>query len=314
MRHSGSRYFQGGSLFLLSHLCYNHRISVRVLKKDHAPLLAPAGKDKRMSAYKKDFVVAVKVAGKVVRETKGKNGERNVFLQHDTQYSLLLKNLTNQRAAASIEIDGTDAMGGEKIVVPANSSTELKRFMLDGNSNKGESFKFVSLESGDEGIIDPTSKDNGLVSVSFFEEQHPFVHTFTTWVTPPIDPWPYRPYINPFQTYESSSGVPPGGCTVGSSAKSAPPDSVSSNTVFNCSHDPSGATAEGERINQSFGKESFELNNYASSIVKLRLRLKRTNTQCHMPSNCPECNTRKAPNWSHCPICGYNYSCPQCKS
>ena len=170
-----------------------------------------------MMAYANDFVVAIRKAGsgEVLRDIKGKNGERDVFIPFGSEYEIYVKNKSLYNVAAQVFIDGMDAFGGQKIVIKAGDSTVLKRFMVDGDKDKGKRFKFVSVESGHEGIVDPDSRENGLIQVKFFKEKTycrqpdvpyvkkgepiypPFVPVYPPYV--PGCPWepcsaPYKPY------------------------------------------------------------------------------------------------------------------------
>lgn len=116
--------------------------------------------------YNNKLVVAVKTNGKVLREDKD-----TVFLPFGSEYSLLLKNLNSVRALLSIEIDGTNVLDGEKLVINANGEIDLQRFMKNGNKDQGNRFKFIERTAGIEqhrgvGAID------GIVRVTFqFEKR-----------------------------------------------------------------------------------------------------------------------------------------------
>lgn len=137
--------------------------------------------------YNNKLVACVKANGKVLREDKD-----TVYLPFGSEYSLLIKNLNTVRALASIVIDGTDVLDGEKLVIPANGEVDLQRFIQNGNQDKGHRFKFVERTSKVEqhrgvGAVD------GLIQVTFqFEKRIPIsvpqliehVHHYHT----------YRPY------------------------------------------------------------------------------------------------------------------------
>lgn len=116
--------------------------------------------------YQDKFVVAIKVDGKVLRETKDL-----VTLPFGSEFSVLVKNLNSRRAKFTIHIDGTDALDGTEIIVNANSEVELKRFIKNGNLNEGNAFKFIErtkqIEDGPRGI----KVEDGLVRVEFWFEQ-----------------------------------------------------------------------------------------------------------------------------------------------
>jgi hypothetical protein len=148
-----------------------------------------------MEMYKNQLAVAIKHNGKILRETKDL-----VHLPFGSEFSVLVKNLNSRRVKFSLQIDGTDVLSGEHIVVNANSETEIKRFIRNGNMNEGNAFKFIertaAIEDGPRGI----KVDDGVVRVEFwFEQEQPIV---TTTYHRHIDYWDdyYRryPYWGPF--------------------------------------------------------------------------------------------------------------------
>jgi hypothetical protein len=119
--------------------------------------------------YQEKFAVAIKVDGKVLRETKDL-----VHLPFGSEFSVLVKNLNSRRAKFRLHIDGTDVLDGTEIIVNANSEVEMKRFIRNGNMNEGNAFKFIertqSIEDGPRGI----KVDDGIVRVEFwFEKEEP---------------------------------------------------------------------------------------------------------------------------------------------
>jgi len=124
-----------------------------------------------MEMYKDKFVVAIKVGGKVLRETKDL-----VHLPFGSEFSVLVKNLNSRRAKFTLDIDGTNVLDGTEIIVDGNSEVEMKRFIRNGNMNEGNAFKFIertaAIEDGPRGI----KVDDGVVRVEFwFEKEKPEV-------------------------------------------------------------------------------------------------------------------------------------------
>ena len=121
--------------------------------------------------YQDKFVVAIKVGGKVLRETKDL-----VHLPFGSEFSVLVKNLNSRRAKFTLDIDGTNVLDGTEIIVDGNSEVEMKRFIRNGNMNEGNAFKFIertaAIEDGPRGI----KVDDGVVRVEFwFEKEKPEV-------------------------------------------------------------------------------------------------------------------------------------------
>lgn len=114
--------------------------------------------------YSNKLVVAIKSNGKILRETKD-----IVHLPFGSEFTVLVKNLDTKRIKFKLEIDGTDVLGTE-IIVDANSETEIKRFIRNGNMNEGNAFKFIerteTIENGPRGI----KIEDGIVKVEFWGE------------------------------------------------------------------------------------------------------------------------------------------------
>jgi hypothetical protein len=112
-----------------------------------------------------NFVLAVKVDGKILREDKNL-----VTLPFGSEYSLLLKNLESRRAQAKITVDGVDATDGGRLVIAPNDSLELERFIHQGNWSEGNRFRFIERTEQIEehrGI----GAEDGLVRVEFWIEK-----------------------------------------------------------------------------------------------------------------------------------------------
>lgn len=140
--------------------------------------------------YQRNFVVALKVGGKVLRESAGE-----VKLPFGSEYSILLKNLNSVRAMAQISIDGKEA--GPFYIIGPKSSVEIERFNTSGNNERGNKFKFIERTQEIEDHRGVGAED-GLVSVEFKKEkvwEPPKVvyhHTYHHHDYTPV-PWP-RPY------------------------------------------------------------------------------------------------------------------------
>jgi len=120
--------------------------------------------------YNEKLAVAIKSAGKVLREFKD-----TIYVPFGAEYSIFIKNLDTVRAVAQVSIDGQSVdESGEGFVIDANSSLDLERF-LKGNMNKGNRFKFIERTGKIEdhrGI----EVEDGLIRVEFqFEKRAPKV-------------------------------------------------------------------------------------------------------------------------------------------
>ena len=88
--------------------------------------------------FNNNFIAVVKCRGKVLRESNG--GE--VRIPFGSEYSILLKNKSNQRAVVNVEINGDDALSSNQIVIDGNGKLELEGFM-DGDGDVTNKFKFI---------------------------------------------------------------------------------------------------------------------------------------------------------------------------
>lgn len=127
--------------------------------------------------YSNQFAVALKVNGRVLRE----DGD-TVYIPFGSEYSILLKNVSSVRALARIWVDGTEATDGISLIIPANDSVELERFIENSNMEVGKRFKFIErtekIENGPRGV----KIDDGLIRVEFQFEQpaSPWVGSYIT--------------------------------------------------------------------------------------------------------------------------------------
>lgn len=116
--------------------------------------------------YSDKLVIAVKHNGRVLRE----NGD-TVHIPFGSEYSLFIKNKNSVRALVRVEIDGQDATESTSLIVPANGSIELERFIKGGNLEQGNRFKFIErtkkIEDGPRGV----QAEDGLIRVEFEFEQ-----------------------------------------------------------------------------------------------------------------------------------------------
>ena len=121
--------------------------------------------------YSKHFVAAIKTGSKILRESNNSNNSPTVQLPFGSEFSILMKNMSTQKAVVKISIDGSDVLNGRSIIVNPNSDLELERFLTD--SNIGNRFKFIEKT---EQISDHRGDrvDDGIVRIEFqFEAVQP---------------------------------------------------------------------------------------------------------------------------------------------
>lgn len=115
--------------------------------------------------YHQKLAVAIKNSGKVLREF----GD-TVYVPFGSEYSILIKNLNTKRAKVKITIDGQDVLGGDSLVVNANSEVELERYITKGNLGSGNRFKFIERTSSIEQHRGVDVSD-GLIRIEFLYER-----------------------------------------------------------------------------------------------------------------------------------------------
>lgn len=149
--------------------------------------------------YNEKLAVAIKSAGKVLREFKDQ-----VYVPFGAEYSIFIKNLNAVRTVVKVSIDGQNIdESGEGFVIGANSSLDLERFLKNRNMNEGNRFKFIERTGRIEqhrGI----QVEDGLVRVEFqFEKLLPKVedvhhyqrhiyHDYPGYWDDYYPRWPYR--------------------------------------------------------------------------------------------------------------------------
>lgn len=147
--------------------------------------------------YQNKFVVAVKVGGKILRES----GD-SVAIPFGSEYTILVKNLHTVRAKFRISIDG-ESTDHAWFVAGPYASVEIERFSKDGDLTRGRRFKFIERTNDIEnhrGI----KADDGLIRVEYQIEQVPVFSPISITGNWP-NAIPNTPYN--FGTYCNSSGV-----------------------------------------------------------------------------------------------------------
>ena len=142
--------------------------------------------------YCAQMVAVLKVNGKVMREVR-QNGTDTIFLPFGSEYEIQFNNMSPNRAAIKVEVDGKDALSGRRLVLDANSESSLKGVMDEhGNSAKNR-FKFIKMTDKIEEHRGIGARD-GLIRIEYqFEKPY----------TPP-----YLPPLRPIDTWEAQPEWP----------------------------------------------------------------------------------------------------------
>lgn len=113
--------------------------------------------------YRDSYVAALMVDGKIQKESD----DGSVLIPFGSEYVLRLKNKLRKRAVADVWIDGKIAVKG--VVIDANETVDLERFIADGNLSEGKRFKLARLT--DPKVDQPNDSENGSIEINFYPEK-----------------------------------------------------------------------------------------------------------------------------------------------
>lgn len=270
--------------------------------------------------HKKNFVGAIKVDGKVLRESSDR-----VELPFGSEYSVLLKNLDTVRMQAQISIDGQDASGW--LVVDPGASVDVERFYRQ-NRDRGNRFKFIERTDrieehrgigAEDGLVRIEFKREKVYEVPKIVEHHTYHH--------------YRPYYGPITwqvpysypySYISQSGGQQGALTsqagVFNSSSSTTNTTgkrsgvggqsvLAMNTMVASAQNEAGITVDGSISQQRFiSVAGFECE--ASEVIVLHLVGNKQQTPVRIAKTvdqkptCSTCGKKNKANSKFCIECG----------
>lgn len=266
------------------------------------------------------YVIAILSNGKVLRESNG-----SVHLPFNSEYSIRLKNnKSGLKAQVEVSVDGTSIIGDERLVLNPHQSLDLERMILDGDNCSGRKLKFVPLD--DDDVQDPTSSENGIVEVKFFEElnwpkiyiaEDPFrgSEKHPIWgggiiTTPNTDPhWRYHTGT-PTDYLRSSLTSKPQHCYYSNSVGAGISGNLqATNCVLSTDAGSNGATVEGSESTQQFTDvQGFPVLAKETSVLRLKLVGIEDKKPVYVKDTrkiyCPECRKRNSRKFKFCPNCG----------
>ena len=277
--------------------------------------------------YKSNFVCSLKVGGKILRENSG-----TVSLPFGSEYGILLKNLNSRRAMVKVWVDGQDATEGTKLILPANGSLDLERFIKNGNLSSGNRFKFIERTRQIEnhrGI----KEDDGLIRAEFWAEKevvdlptvrrqyydkwYPIMKYYDPWYTPVYPTYPWGPTI----TYTSGGLVGSANCSTSLGGNNTQSNAnvgmfrcvnmqMSQSSLGDESFNDAGITVPGSESSQKFQSSyGFDLESN-SHVVVLQLKGEIGGAQIEVPltvdlkPTCPTCGKKNKPHDKFCGECG----------
>ena len=237
--------------------------------------------------YQSKMVVAIKSAGKILRES----GD-TCYLPFGCEYSLLIKNLNIVRAKVKISIDGEDVTDGVSLVVNANSSIDLERFICNGNTEQGNRFKFIERTAAVEEHRGVQAED-GLVRVEFEFERQPEYHYLS----------------GNYEAYRHTKGITRNGLVGRALDWTARYGDVVCSTSAECSSNP-GITVPGSVSDQKFTTVSPLITDGKKHVMVLRLlgevqgvAVEKPVTVKHKPK-CTTCGKQNKATAKFCAECG----------
>lgn len=257
--------------------------------------------------YSNMFAAAVKVDGKILRETGG-----TVYLPFGSEYAIRLKNMNSRRAKVSIEIDGKNVTDGG-LVLDSFETSDLERFIQDGNLQVGNRFKFIE-RSGKVEEHRGIKLEDGLIQIKYEFELAP--------VTPRpmyLDSW----VGSPFRTSGSYSNFGTLNSVISSGFQAKCAGSVCdwmdgdtdsaelAKSSMNANLNEAGITVEGSRSDQKFTTTHWRGTEGRINSMVLRLL---GETEDNRPIKeaftvknkvkCDTCGTSNPPSSKFCKECG----------
>lgn len=237
--------------------------------------------------YKKKFIGAIKVDGKILRE----NGE-SVSIPFKSEYSIFMKNQDHRRAMVNIEIDGQN-ITIDGLIVNGNGQVDLERF-IDTNRK----FKFIKKSNEIKAYLGESSADSTIIIRYSFEKVKSFQEIFENVTKHYHSPRPiYDPHISPFdpnRVWYASNMTPM--CSV-SSPDIVYNDSISSGSAI---INDVGMTVQGSKSNQTFNTVSQFETESEEYVMKFRL-IGGKKITVKSKKLCPTCGNKWKSKYEYCP-------------
>jgi hypothetical protein len=272
--------------------------------------------------YNSGFVVSTKINGRTVEEKDGK-----VVIPFDSEYSLMLKNRNDRKAVARVYIDGEEATEKGRLILDANASINLERFIDD--MDKGRKFKFVPIS--DRRVNDKGDSEKGFIEVRFqlvkpvvnnviVHEEHIYHHPRRDWYHDWSPFYPYKwnqPYFvdTTFQsaTLGSSMTLNASACNSVNSVSSfacttSPTSSIQHDAYIKDNHlvEEAGATVKGSNSSQKFSYSY--IGELESTEIVIRFQLVGTKDEKiadqYLKTHCTKCGKKYDVNDNYCAKCG----------
>lgn len=237
--------------------------------------------------YSSQFVVSIKSNNNIMRENKDV-----VYLPFGSEYSILLKNLSNRKASVRIWVDGEDILDSNSLVIHSNATVELERFYTTNHK-----FKFIE-KTEEISNYRGNRIDDGIVRVEY---------TFETEIPA------FKPYIYEEKRHDhwrDNSGTPyyRNTWTSGQSKTVEEPFFMENNST--CCLDGCGITVKGSESYQTFVEGYINILETTSHVIVLHLKGYNQNKKVEEPIYvktklvCETCGKHNPSNNKFCSNCG----------
>lgn len=238
--------------------------------------------------YSSQFVVSIKSNNNIMRENKDV-----VYLPFGSEYSILLKNLSNRKASVRIWVDGEDILDSNSLVIHSNATVELERFYTSNHKFKFiEKTEEISNYRGDR-------IDDGIIRVEY---------TFETEIPA------FKPYIYEEKKYDNwrdNSGTPyyRNTWTSGQTQSIEKTSSIVDNNI-SCNTNECGITVKGAKSYQTFVDGYINILETTTHVIVLNLKGYNQNKKVEEPIyvktkiTCETCGKHNPSNNKFCSNCG----------
>ena len=237
--------------------------------------------------YSSQFVVSIKSNNNIMRENKDV-----VYLPFGSEYSILLKNLSNRKASVRIWVDGEDILDSNSLVIHSNATVELERFYTSNHK-----FKFIE-KTEEISNYRGNRIDDGIVRVAYYFEAE----------IPNIKPYIYEE--KKYDYWRDNSSTPYYRNTqIGGQSKTVEePFFMENNST--CCLDGCGITVKGSESYQTFVDGYINTLETTSHVIVLHLKGYNQNKKVEEPIyvktkiTCETCGKHNPSNNKFCSNCG----------
>lgn len=257
--------------------------------------------------YQNGFVASIKINDRTVEEKDSK-----VVMPFDTEFSIMLKNRNDRKAVARIYIDGEEITKKGRVIIDANSSVDIERY-LDESLENGKKFKFVKLSN--EKVTDKHDSEKGFIEVRFqlikavlnnviYHTEHVY-HRRNHWLND-LDWHPFYYSTSPVTFNTNTSGGKGSICNY--SCSSSPVVSTNHDAYLQGNHivEEKGATIKGSDSSQKFSYSYVGELEQNETVIRMNLvgtENKEVASQ-YVILHCVKCGKAFDKNDNFCAKCG----------